>query len=226
MWVIDHCHYTGWQLYIWGNTVLIQKDLTKKRQVRGRYGAASQTLAHYWQHESIYTVSLVSIGAPQNLAHTYLLTLGMKPHYHSGNVWSSASLTTAINPVGRTGDLATRKKQPASRDVPCPSNSCHLQPASQRAGLALPVYVHASLIQVHAERACVHSWKEWHSHLPESSTHGRHPWACPVVQGTCQWSTQVLERSRELMTDVVKNIRRRAPYCFLASALTETSWKV
>lgn len=44
----------------------------------------------------------------------YLLTLGMKPHYHSGNVWSSANLTTAINPVGRTGDLATGKKQSTS----------------------------------------------------------------------------------------------------------------
>ena len=50
----------------------------------------------------------------------YLLTPGMKPHYHSGNVWSSASLTTCINPVGRTGDLATGKKQPASRGCALP----------------------------------------------------------------------------------------------------------
>lgn len=139
MWVIDHCYYTRWQLYIWGSTVLIQKELTKKWQVRGRYGAPPQTLAHYQQCESIYTVSLASIDAPQNLARTLPVDHWMKPHYHSGNVWSSASLTTAINPVGRTGALATGKKQPASR------------------GCALPIQLTSFTTRIAESRTCLAS---------------------------------------------------------------------
>ena len=155
----------------------------------------------------------------------YLLTPGMKPHYHSGNVWSSASLTTAINPVGRTGDLATGKKQPASRGCALPIQLMPFTTIAESRSCLASICACISH-EVHAESTCVHSWKEWHSNLPESSSHSRHPWACPVVQGTCQGSTQVLERSRELMTDLVRNIRRRAPYCFLASALIETPRKV